>query len=151
MLVALKLVLVCVMLVPVVMLVLVSPNCVHVPDELLHHVAVMVWLSASLAIVYSVGLVHIPVCVLLGDCPVCVGGLFSVSVYVLLFHAVPSVKLSDQVYVVPGFEKLVLVCVMLVLFAKLVLVRANWFHVPLLFQYHVAFILSFVLLSMHVT
>jgi len=38
----LKFVLVCVMLVPVLMPVVAVPNCVHVPELLLHHVAFIV-------------------------------------------------------------------------------------------------------------
>ena len=72
-----------------------------------------------------------------------------VKLYVWLHQSVPSVRLTLHWYVVPEFVKLVLVCVMLVLLSKLVWLVANWFHVPVLFQYHVAFILSFVLLSMH--
>ena len=43
----LKLLLVWLMLVPVFMLLVVVPNCVHDPEELDHHVAVMVCVSAS--------------------------------------------------------------------------------------------------------
>ena len=71
-----KFVLVCVMLVPVLIVLLVRANCVHVPDELLHHVAVMVWLSASEQTTYSVGVGHILVCPFVGAGLFCVGGWF---------------------------------------------------------------------------
>jgi len=54
-----KLLLVCVMLVPVVMVLFVA-NVVHDPDELLVHVAVMVCPgSVSVHMMYSLGVGHI--------------------------------------------------------------------------------------------
>ena len=61
------------MLVPVLMLVLVVANCVHVPLLLLIHVAVIVFPSVSVQLVYSVGVGHTPVCPLVGLAPFCVG------------------------------------------------------------------------------
>ena len=60
------------MLVPELMLLFVANVC-HVPELLLVHVAVMVWLSWSLHITYSLVGMHVPVAPLVGDGPVCVG------------------------------------------------------------------------------
>ena len=72
----LKLLLVCVMLVPVVMVLFVANVC-HVPVLLLLHVAVMVSLSVSVAMMYSCWLFvgHIAVVPLVGAAPLCVGKL----------------------------------------------------------------------------
>ena len=75
----LKLLLVCVMLVPVVMVLFVA-NCIHDPLELLYHVAVMVCpASVSVHMMYSLGVGHIPVAPFVGDGPLCVGALFVVK------------------------------------------------------------------------
>ena len=75
----LKLLLVCVMFVPVVMVLLVANVC-HVPVLLLLHVAVMVCpASVSVHMMYSLGIGHILVCPLVGDSPFCVGGLLVVK------------------------------------------------------------------------
>ena len=92
-----KLVLVCVMFVPVLMLLLVA-NWFHVSAVLLlHHVAVIVSLSLSVHMTYRSGVVLIPVLVLLGASPVCVGSWFFVRWDVWLFqHSSPSVRFLLQ-------------------------------------------------------
>jgi len=72
-----------VMLVPVVMLVFATANCVHDPEELLIHVAVMVWLSESLHTTYRLGVRPMFVCPLVGAGLLCVGALFSVKLRVV--------------------------------------------------------------------
>ena len=84
------------MLVPVVMLLFVANVC-QLPEELDHHVAVMVCPgSVSVHMMYSLGVGHILVCPFVGDGPVCVGTLFVVKLYVELFHPYPSVRLTLQ-------------------------------------------------------
>ena len=70
---ALKLELVWLMLFPVFMLLVVVPNCVHDPEELDHHVAVMVCVSGSVQTVYSVGVVCMFMVLLVGASLLCVG------------------------------------------------------------------------------
>ena len=69
-----KFVLVLLMFVLFAMLLFAVPNCVHVPELLLHHVAFMVSpVSLSVQFTYSVGTGHILVCPLVGDAPVWYG------------------------------------------------------------------------------
>ena len=66
------------MLVPVPMVLFVAK--VHqLPVSLYLHVAVMVCVSVSVHIMYSGGVVLTPIAPLYGSAPVCVGGLFIVS------------------------------------------------------------------------
>ena len=93
----LKLVLVCVMFCPLVIPVVVVPNCIHDPVLLLHHVAVMVCdVSASEQTTYSVGFVCMFMVLLVGASLFCVGMLLVVKLYVVLVQLHPSVKLTDQ-------------------------------------------------------
>ncbi len=82
---------------------------------------------------------------------VCVGSWLVVYVYVMLFQvSLPSVRLRLHQYCVLGVVRLVLVCVMFVLLVMVVL-EANCVHVPELLLHHVAFMVSTVLLSLHIT
>ena len=92
----LKFVLVWLMLVPVFIVLFVFANCAHVPVLLLHHVAVMVWLSASEQTTYSVGVGQILFCPLVGLGLFCVGIWFVVKLYVVFTQLYPSVRLRLQ-------------------------------------------------------
>ena len=90
---------------------------------------------------------QISVIVSVGVSPLCVGSLFVVKLYVSLFQSVPSVRFRLHQYLVPGLLKLLLVCVMLVLLLMVLLV-AKSAHGPELFDFHVAFMVSLVSLSL---
>ena len=69
---SLKLLFVCVMFVPVLILVLVAKSS-QLPVLLLRHVAVIVSLSLSLHITYRLGMGHAPALSLVGASPDCEG------------------------------------------------------------------------------
>ena len=95
----LKFVLVCVMFCPLVMVVFVFPNCVHVPELFHIHVAFIVsCVSLSPHVTYSLGVGHILFCWFVGDAPVWYGIWFVLVVkwYVLFVQLHPSVRLTLQ-------------------------------------------------------